>query len=65
MSRSNFLSLTGLPGEEGHQELSISTFSKTPGQLKMLAIVGSEGQPFPPVFVAAGEHLKAVAFQAF
>ena len=64
MSKSNFLSLTGLPGEEGHQELSISAFSKMPGQLKMLATVGSDGQPSPPVFVAAGERLNAVAFQA-
>ena len=30
----------------------------------MLAIVGSEGQPSPPVFVAGGERLNAVAFQA-
>ena len=30
----------------------------------MLAIVSSEGQPSPPVFVAACESLNAVAFQA-
>ena len=30
----------------------------------MLAIVGSEGLPSPPFFVAAGERLAAVVFQA-
>ena len=30
----------------------------------MLAIVGSDGQGCPPVFVAAGERLNAIAFQA-
>ena len=30
----------------------------------MLAIVGSEGQPSPPFFVAPGERLTAVVFQA-
>ena len=30
----------------------------------MMCIVGSEGQPSPPFFVAAGECLNAVAFQA-
>ena len=30
----------------------------------MLAIVGSEGQPSPPFFVAVGKRLTAVVFQA-
>jgi len=47
-----------------HQELLISTFSNTPGKGKMLCIVGSEVQPSPPIFVASGEGLIAVAFQA-
>jgi len=30
----------------------------------MMCIVASEGQPSPPIFVAAGERLIAVVFQA-
>ena len=56
--------LHDLPGDDVHQELPISAFSKMPGKGKMLGIVGSDGQPSPLVFVASGGRLNPVAFQA-
>ena len=65
MNRRKSCNLTGYPGDDVHQELPITAFSNTLGQLKMQCIVGSDGQPCPSVFVAAGKSLNAVAFQAF
>ena len=43
MNRRKSCNLTGCPGDDVHQELPITAFSNTLGQLKMQCIIGSDG----------------------